>query len=78
MIAVHIIYYQWKDDSFNTTGRNHSHAVVITLVEELEGKGHHVYMDNYYSSPALYKELTEHGFGACGTVHMNRCGYHHR
>ena len=47
MILVHVIYYPGKDDSLDTTGRNHSHAVVMTLVEKLEGKGHHVYMDNF-------------------------------
>ena len=60
--------YPGKDDSLNIDGRNHSHAVVMKLVEKLEGRGHHVYTDDFYNSPALY------GFGACGTVHTNRRG----
>ena len=31
-----------------------------------------MYMDNYYSSPTLYKKLKENGFGACGTVRVDR------
>ena len=37
-------------------------------------KGHHIYMDNYFSSPALYKELADHSTGACGTLRVNRIG----
>ena len=40
----------------------------------MEGRGHHVYSDNYYSSPALFSDLRRLGFGACGTVRMNRRG----
>ena len=51
-----------------------THAVVLKLLEGLEGRGHHVYTDNYYSSPALFGDLRRLGFGACGTVRMNRRG----
>lgn len=46
----------------------------MALVEKLQGRGHHIYTDNYYSSPALFTELREKGFGACGTVRVNRRG----
>ena len=36
-----------------------THRVVMSLTEPLLNKGHHVYMDNFFSSPALYKELAE-------------------
>jgi phage shock protein PspC (stress-responsive transcriptional regulator) len=36
--------------------------------------GHHVYMDNWYSSPKLFQRLIEVGTGACGTVRSNRKG----
>ena len=68
------VYIYIQDDSLNIDGRNHSHAVVMKLVEKLEGRGHHVYTDNFYSSPALFVELRERGFGACGTVRTNRRG----
>ena len=63
-----------KDNSLNVAGRNHSHGVVMSLVEKLQGRGHHVYTDNFYTSPALFAELKEQGFGACGTVRVNRRG----
>ena len=66
--------YPGKDNTLETTGRGHSHAVVMALVEKLKGRGYHIYTDNYYSSPALFAELREHGFGACGTVRINRRG----
>lgn len=47
-----------------------AHRVVMDLVNDsrLEKKGYTVYVDNFYSSPALFKSLVEHGFGACGTA----------
>ena len=50
------------------------HAVVLSLLEGLEGRGHHVYMDNYYTAPALFAELCDLGFGTCGTLRVNHCG----
>lgn len=47
---------------------------VITLMEGLEGKGHILYTDNYYSSPTLFKYLYERGIYACGTFRPNRKG----
>ena len=51
-----------------------THAVVLKLLEGLENHGHHIYMDNYYTSPSLFQNLRHPGFGACGTVRTNRRG----
>lgn len=48
--------------------------LVLRLVEGLENKGHHLYCDNYYTSPDLFLALKNLGFGACGTVRVNRRG----
>ena len=38
----------------------------------LLGKGHHVYMDNYYTSPDLFHELFAKEMYACGTCRKLR------
>lgn len=48
--------------------------VVQTLAEPLFDKGHVIYMDNFFSSPALYKLLADNQTGACGTLRANRIG----
>ena len=63
-----------KDDSLDTSAVGMTHAVVVKLLEGLEGRGHHVYTDNFYSSSALFGDLRRLGFGACGMVQMNRRG----
>ena len=45
---------------------------MLKLVEGLEHKGHHLYCDNYYTSPNLFSSLRQVGFGACGTARGNR------
>ena len=42
--------------------------------EQLKQKGYIVYTDNFYSSPALFRELLQEEFGAVGTVHKDRRG----
>ena len=63
-----------KDDSLDTSTVGMTHAVVVKLLEGLEGRGHHVYTDNFYTSPALFGDLRRLGFGACRTVRINRRG----
>ena len=46
----------------------------MRLLEGYERNDHHVYMDNYYTSPALFLEMAQNGFGACGTARVNRQG----
>ena len=72
---IHDKHHTGKDDSVRPdTSIGLGHAVVVKLVEALEGKGYHVYTDNFYTSPALYSDLLLKGFGACGTCNINRCG----
>ena len=46
--------------------------VVKKLRQRLYGKNHHVYMDNYFSSPKLFADLLHNGVYCCGTVRLNR------
>ena len=50
--------------------------VVLGLLEQTDllDKGHHIYMDNYYSSPELFHELFYRHTYACGTARLIRKG----
>ena len=61
-------------ESLQLGDHSHTHAIVIALLDGLEGRGHHVFTDNYYSGPVLFAELRDLGFGACGIVRINRRG----
>ncbi|KAI5644264.1 transposase IS4 domain-containing protein [Phthorimaea operculella] len=47
-------------------------ALVLKLLNGLEHKGYTVWMDNYYNSPALARELKVRGFDCVGTLLTNR------
>ena len=51
-----------------------SHRVVIDMLSHLQNTNVRVFMDNFYTSPTLYKELHMRGIYACGTVRANRRG----
>ena len=63
-----------RDDSLGITDAGMTHAVVMKLVNPIKNRGHHVYMDNFYTSPTLFSDLRLNGFGACGTLRLNRRG----
>lgn len=46
--------------------------IVLTLINPYLNKGHTLYVDNWYSSPALFSYLFEKKTNACGTVKANR------
>ena len=70
--------YNWQlylgKDSSRPTDLPLAHHVVMTLAEPLFDKGHILYMDNFFSSPALFKDLADKQMGACGTLRSNRRG----
>lgn len=49
-----------------------SGAFVTTLLKDYIGKGHSVFLDNWYSSPSLFQVLHKNKINACGTVRKNR------
>ncbi len=51
-----------------------THATVSKLTEKIQGRGHKLYMDNYFSSPDLFDDLATKQIYCCGTVRPNRKG----
>ena len=49
-----------KDTSFDDSN-GAKHGVVLKLIESLQHWGHHVYTDNYYTSPTLFTSEAEDG-----------------
>lgn len=51
--------------------------VVVSLLKSLPNASYHVFLDNLFSSPDLFKFLYDMGIGASGTARLN-CGMHER
>ncbi|XP_049764577.1 piggyBac transposable element-derived protein 4-like [Schistocerca cancellata] len=63
------IYIGKKD---NAVEKKLGERVVKDLTENIKGKDHRVYFDNYFSSPDLLIDLKENKIHACGTVNPSR------
>ena len=48
--------------------------VVKDLTDKLKGKKHHIYMDNFFSSPELFDDLQKDKNYCTGTARLNRRG----
>uniref|UniRef100_A0A6P7H2B1 PiggyBac transposable element-derived protein 4-like n=1 Tax=Diabrotica virgifera virgifera TaxID=50390 RepID=A0A6P7H2B1_DIAVI len=46
--------------------------IVLSLANDILGKGHRIVTDNYYSSPELFDILCDFNTDALGTVRINR------
>ena len=49
-----------------------THQTVTELKRKIEGHGHKLYMDNFFSSPELFNDLAKKHNYCCGTVRLNR------
>ncbi|KAM6952872.1 piggyBac transposable element-derived protein 4-like [Lycodopsis pacificus] len=66
--------YQGKSES--TTGHGLSYSAVMDLLPfPLLGEGYHLYTDNFYTSPALFTDLSKKNIGCCGTIRGNLIGF---
>uniref|UniRef100_A0A665W4C0 PiggyBac transposable element-derived protein domain-containing protein n=1 Tax=Echeneis naucrates TaxID=173247 RepID=A0A665W4C0_ECHNA len=58
------------------TGRGLSFSAVMDLLHfPLLGSGYMLYTDNFYTSPALFTELSKKNFGCCGTIRKNHIDF---
>ena len=68
-----LILYTGKDTQIGGTETfGVSGAVVLELLEQYLGRGHTLFIDNWYTSPLLAEELLKYDTGICGTVKRNR------
>lgn len=56
--------------NFNSLGV--SGQVVVDMLADLPGQGRNLFVDNWYSSPLLFKKLHDDKTNVCGTVRTNR------
>ena len=51
-----------------------THGTVLQLIRRVEGLGHKIFMDNYFTSPPLFDDLFQRKISVCGTVCLDRRG----
>ena len=66
--------YLRKDRKCATPTMTATHATVTGLAARTEHVGHKLYMNNFFSSPALFDDLHTNIINCCGTVRPNRKG----
>ena len=66
--------YLGKDRQRTAQHVTATHATVTELTRKIEGRGHKLYMDNFFSSPELFDDLVKKQIYCCGTVRLNRRG----
>ena len=49
-----------------------TYDLCMRIMEPYLNRGHHLYTDNFYTSPTLYHHLYQQGTGACGTLRTNK------
>jgi len=64
--------YLGKDSDSATDDVTARHTTVRHLTSRVEGLGHKIFMDNFFSSPRLFDELDRRKLNSCETVRPNR------
>ena len=64
--------YLGTDSHSATDDMTATHATVRHLTSRVEGLGHKIFMDNFFSSARLFDDLDRHKINSCGKVRPNR------
>ncbi len=64
--------YIGKDAAKHTSEHGLSYDVVMELMQPFLNQGYHLYLDNFYTSPQLVRDLFLQGTPCTGTVKVNR------
>jgi len=64
--------YLGRDSHSTTDDMTATHASVRHLTSRVEGLGHKIFMDNFFSSPSLFDDLNRRKINSRGTVRPNR------
>lgn len=70
--ALKFMTYTGKNSVEVEEGFGVTESVCLKLLSGFTNKGHHIYTDNFYTSPNLFSKLATEGTGACGTVKAGR------
>ena len=63
--------YVVQDSRSATDNMTAAHATVRRLTRRVEGLGHKIFMDKFFSSPRLFDDLETCKINSCGTVRAN-------